>query len=546
MQHLSRPHVIPTFTLTLLMALTLSAAAQDSLQNRRHRQFVERRQRALDDFQFEMQQLADHCRSQGLTDTAAEVEQIQWRANSLDSSTRPSTLIAPPISEKLPAEEFAARQRAAKLQTDCGSELYRLARAALKANLNTMAFLIIGDVLRVDPDHRLARRIIGQEQFHDPARKDEAGYAGEWITPFEKKMRGGRNPHILHPEFGWIPRRDLAKYEDGLRPWKAGWISQEKERLQRQDFSNALELRTEHFLLKTNVPREEAVVVSQQLEAFHQWLSENFAGFFDTPAELEKRFLTAQSRRRRSHTPPPMKILYFRTRNEYLAAIRDKVPPDIETNGLYWQPTSTAYFFSNSRTQGLDTVFHEATHQILDLHTRRARRAAARALSIRTRQPVQEWVLGGSGDFWLIEGLACYFESLNFASETATVGNSEHVRVRAARVRLLRNNYYVPLRIFTRLGKDEFQHNPMRPRLYSQASGVVHFLMHYDHGRYRDALVALLSAVYRPDAKHPLQRPSLAQITGTSFETLDRQYREHMLELNAASQEPVLASQEEE
>ena len=151
-----------------------------------------------------------------------------------------------------------------------------------------------------------------------------------------------------------------------------------------------------------------------------------------------------------------------------------------------------------------------------------------RLLARLRRQRPQEWILGGDSEFWLIEGLACYFESFRVEDGAITVGRPDHIRIVAARTRLLRDNFYMPLETFCRLGKDDFQHHANVKQLYSQASGVAHFLMHYDDGRYRDDLVRLLTSMYRPDARNLQRRPNLSTITGVPFATLDQQYREHM------------------
>ena len=55
-------------------------------------------------------------------------------------------------------------------------------------------------------------------------------------------------------------------------------------------------------------------------------------------------------------------------------------------------------------------------------------------------------------------------------------------------------------------------------------AGLTNFLVYYDGGRYRDALVAYLQAVYNGN-----QNPAiLFELTGTEPKTLDRQYREFM------------------
>jgi hypothetical protein len=89
---------------------------------------------------------------------------------------------------------------------------------------------------------------------------------------------------------------------------------------------------------------------------------------------------------------------------------------------------------------------------------------------------------------------------------------------------LLNDDFYVPLAEFCSYGMQKLQADPRISTLYSQAAGLTQFLVHYDGGRYRDALVAYLSTVYS-GTDTPT---TLTQLTGTSFAELDEQYREYI------------------
>ena len=68
------------------------------------------------------------------------------------------------------------------------------------------------------------------------------------------------------------------------------------------------------------------------------------------------------------------------------------------------------------------------------------------------------------------------------------------------------------------------QRDPKIKSLYSQAAGMTNFLIFYDGGRYRDALVAYLIDVYTgQDAPD-----TLSNLTGCSYAELDQQYRRFM------------------
>jgi hypothetical protein len=152
------------------------------------------------------------------------------------------------------------------------------------------------------------------------------------------------------------------------------------------------------------------------------------------------------------------------------------------------------------------TLYHEATHQLFHESRPVAAQVAQKA------------------NAWIVEGIAMYMESLHDEDGFHVLGGFDDLRMKAARYRLLNDKFYVPLDEFTGYGFPKLQGDARMATLYSQAAGLTHFLIHYDNGRYRDALVAYLEAIYngRDDAR------TLSQRTGTGYAELDRQYRQFM------------------
>jgi len=524
--------------LVVVLLLPGLLSAQDETRDRRHRQLLERREGILSSLGRDLTALEGWCRDQGMPEAAEELQGLGQSLLAETENPELPRLVVPPVSDALTANEHVWRQRLQKLREERASEIYTLARSALRAGFPSLAFAMIADVVRLNPDHKFARSVLGQELFSDPARRDDRDYAGEWVSPFEKQMRSGAKPQVRHPQYGWIVAASVDRYENGQRPWKGDWISSEKESELRRDFRNAWEIPSEHFLVRTNVSLEEGVQLSTKLEIFHAWLQQNFAAFFDTPKSLQERFEKA-GRPAAARKSRPLEVHYYATRDEYQKRVMGKVPANIETNGLYWQPDRTCYFYRNPVKLDLSTLFHEATHQILDVATSDARRVAARARAVKLRQrQAEEWVLCQNANFWLIEGLACYFESFEADdSGNVTLGDPGYVRFETAWQRLLDPAYqfYLPAQQFFGLGKDEFQSHPQISPLYTQAAGYAHFLMHYEDGLYRDDLIELLAQVYRPDADQLLTEPSFSRIAGVGWSQVDQQYREHMRNLEALS-----------
>ena len=510
-----------------------TAADDDSTRDRRHRQLLEKRQSILDALQRDLDSVRTWCTEHKLPEADAEVAELARQILSPDADYSPSKLVTPPVSKSLSIEDQQWQLQLRHHREERAKELYTLARSTLRAGFPSLAFMMIGDVIRTDPDHKYARSILGTQMFTDPVRKDDPEYAGEWVSQFEKLIRSGSRPNVYHEKYGWLPAGNVARYDEGLRPWKGDWVSAEKDAELRRDFRNAWEVRSENFLVKTNVSLEVGVQLSQRLEIFNNWLQQNFAAFFDTPQALQDRF-EAASARSPVRKQNQMEVHYYATREEYQKRVEGKVPVNLETNGLYWEDDRTSYFFDNPEKIGFSTLCHEATHQILDLATRESRQVAARARGLKLRQrPAPRWKLGERSNFWIAEGIACYLESFDVEDGHVSVGRPDFVRFDIARQRVLdpKFYYYLPAKKFTALGQDEFQHHPQITQLYTQGAGFSHFLMHYEDGLYRDDLITLLSEFYRPDPDSVLEEPSLSKISGVSFETFDRQYHAHMQNL---------------
>ena len=102
--------------------------------------------------------------------------------------------------------------------------------------------------------------------------------------------------------------------------------------------------------------------------------------------------------------------------------------PNIGISGGVYDPDETrqAYFFAG---KGADerTLYHEATHQLF-------------ALS----RPISPEVVR-KGNFWIVEGIAMFMESLRVEDGYCVLGGFDDERMHAARYRLLHDHFYVPL-----------------------------------------------------------------------------------------------------
>lgn len=481
-----------------------AAVHADSPDDRSLELFRQRHEELHREFADSLQELVAFCEKNDLPEAARRLRKL---AEPLDPQVlRVETLpreVQPEIPPDLPADERSWRVRLRFRQKEYAKNLYRLSRQALHAGHPSFAFRLVREVAHHDPDHKWARRLLGYVQ-----------YAGEWVTPFEAHMR--RTDHVRHETFGWLPKAHVERYENGQRYFRGRWISAAQEAELRRDFDNAWEVRTAHYLVKTNHSLKRGVQIARALEEFSRVFRQTFAAFFNTPEQLRKRFRVTSNDPRRGRISRPYRVHYYRTREEYNRRLADKIPQITITNGLYYTPDRTAYFFHTPERDNLPTIYHEASHQLFYESSARDRE------------------IGKGANFWVVEGIACYVESFQQEEGGHSLGDPSYVRFRAARHRYFQDGYYVPLAHFARMGRQQFQNSPNISKNYSQASGLAHFFMHYDGGRYRDALIEHLKQLYSVRRRVRRNPDSLAELTGVGFAELDRQYKEHLQQMHDA------------
>lgn len=450
--------------------------------------------------------IADFCDKQGFSEQA---ESIRAMAQPADLKTfraqELSRKIAPGLPDDLTGVERQWRVEWRHLKEQQAIKLYQLAQRVLELGNVRFAYHLIHEAVRYDPDNIFVRRFLGFEQS-----------GNEWVTPFELRMR--RDRKVKTERFGWLPKAHVPRYEKGERFFHRGWVSAAKEAELRRDFKNAWVVRTEHYVIKTNYSLERGVRLSRQLEAFYRTFYETFSGFLTT---ADQRQSLAKGRGgRRNGTSSQFEIHYFRDKDDYVKHLEKRVAQIRITTGLYLTDTGTAYFYhvpemdEDPTGPASRTIFHEATHQLFS-ETRKNLRG-------------RTGMVGEKSHFWIIEGIACYMESFEQRGERIILGDPDYQRFRAARYRYLHDGYYIPLKRFAGMSAMEIKHSPEIRKLYSQASGLAHFFMEYEEGKYRDALVEHLSQLYSRNRKIRENPASLPKLVGVDYKSLDVEYGDYL------------------
>ncbi len=194
--------------------------------------------------------------------------------------------------------------------------------------------------------------------------------------------------------------------------------------------------------------------------------------------------------------------MFLKDRDEFQQALRGEIPPGLEVSGIYLGKQQVSYFYADEN-RGDTTLNHEATHQLFSESRRVVNPLAERA------------------NAWIIEGVACFMESLAVRGESITVGGFDAYRVQDQRYYMHRDKFYLPAAELTSLGVTALQRQANLGVLYAQAAALVDFLMFASGGAYRDGLVDYLLLVYvgrdRPG--------SLTTTTGLRPEEIDAAFK---------------------
>ena len=231
---------------------------------------------AHEDFRKSLEEIAQFCEARKLQ---LEADEIRKLAEPLDSNTLHAENLPKNIQleipQNLPDEERQWRTRLREARNTYAGVLYKQAQGALRAGLVSLAYDLVREVARQNPDHPAARQLLGYVQYN-----------GEWVTPYAKKML--LKNLVQTEKFGWLPKDHEQRYEEGERYYESRWISATKEAELRQDFNKAWTIQTDHYLIKTNHSLEAGVRLGRQLEDFYRIFFSDLRGLSDVQRTTRK------------------------------------------------------------------------------------------------------------------------------------------------------------------------------------------------------------------------------------------------------------------
>jgi hypothetical protein len=506
----SRAGRLAVLTLGLLIAAFIgrnSTAAADKTAD----SIAAAREQLYKSYAGQLQNLADDCASQGLAQQADLTK--KWLPHREPATFYVFILPADSAAPASLAETPAAQkwwQKFMEIRRGEAESLFTLARRALDEKQYALAFELARETVRENPGHEAARHVLGDRKHGDA-----------WVSAdVSRRLDAGQ---VWSDEFGWLPADRLKRYQDGQRNYRGNWITAAEDARLHSNIRNGWNVESEHYSIITNDSLESAAKLARRLELLNTAWRQIFVGFYARPAQVEQWFATPAPTAGKAAddsqptTPPENtkrhQVTYFHDKQQYVDALK-ALQPKIEMSiGYYSDAARTAYFFASDQPY-LGTLNHEASHQLF------------------RETPPASVDPGRKNNFWIFEAIACYMESLEehqlmdgeSYGSYLTVGGANAGRVPAARQRLQDDHFYVPFRELVTYGASELQHDPRVTTLYSQIAGQAWFLMHADHGRYRDALMKYLVDFYTGHTTVD----TLEKLTGEKFEQLDQQYADYM------------------
>jgi hypothetical protein len=438
-----------------------------------------------------LQELAVWCQSHGLKDEAQRTRACLGPSDpyKLYVAVLPKRVGSPSLPADASPDQVEWNSRLTRLRRDQANALYDLARRAARGGRASLAFELTLWAIRANPDHEAIRRLMGQQKLK-----------GQWCSLYEaRKLRAGM---VNHPKFGWLLQGQVARYEQGQRYTGGKWVSAQEDARLHQDIRTGWDVDSEHYTVHTNHSLEAGVALGRKLEKLYELWSQLFVRYYASAEQVIAQF---DGRRALGAELPRHQVVFFRNQADYNRALGMAYPNIDKTIGAYLQQTRRAYFFAGPEEDDR-TLYHEATHQLFH----------------ESRPIVSD--VGRRWNFWIVEGIAMYMESLREQDGFYVLGGFDDLRVHAAQYRLLNDNFYVPLADLTSFGMERLQSDPRIATLYSQAAGLTHFLVFAQNARYRDALVAYLVLVYSGRD----EPGTLSGLAGASYSDLDRQYRQYM------------------
>ncbi|WP_146594481.1 leucine-rich repeat domain-containing protein [Novipirellula galeiformis] len=205
-------------------------------------------------------------------------------------------------------------------------------------------------------------------------------------------------------------------------------------------------------------------------------------------------------------TRQKMRVVLFRDGNEYAATLSKQIPGIERSTGFYSDENRTTFLFAgHEETEA--TRRHELVHQLFREATRSSRGRGSRSAN--------DTMPGEGSGFWLIEGIAGYFESLRIGDGIATVGGWDASRLQYARYRTNVGGDFMPLQELEPEGRLAAQQRTDLARYYAHAIAHTHQLLdggNLENRKWIYHRLAMMYGIESPYPESPAPQPTMQQM----------------------------------
>jgi hypothetical protein len=217
-------------------------------------------------------------------------------------------------------------------------------------------------------------------------------------------------------------------------------------------------------------------------------VAQHFAEVSDRSSLLNR----LESNRPRLSSRHRMRIVLFADSQQYAATLGRSIPGIEQSTGFYSDERRTSFFYPDDSADAAATRRHELVHQLFREATRSTRTSP---------------LPGRTEDFWLVEGIAGYFESLHFENNRATLGGWDSPRLQFARFRVLSQRDMLPFAELIAGGQRQVQARSDLPRWYAHAIAQTHHLFDGPDDANRRWIYQQLAKLYQVDLEVPGASP---------------------------------------
>ncbi|KAF0242476.1 MAG: hypothetical protein FD180_3891 [Planctomycetota bacterium] len=262
---------------------------------------------------------------------------------------------------------------------------------------------------------------------------------------------------------GWVTKEEAAQRRKGLLPVGAEWLPAKDAAARHGKWAEAWEVRSAHFLVRTNTSEKEGLAMAVRAEELLVALRRELDGLTDP-------------------LPPPAapyEIHFYAARADLDAHI-DTVHAGkafLKSMGGFYSPQDKTSHFCPPAERSISTlddlVRHEATHHLLsDLWPNAA--------------------MHFKPGFWAWEGIACYFETIEVRDGKILTGRASHARLVMAKDDMQKGK-------FKTLEELAAADQNGLGSVYEQSAALAHFFMHSEGGKKREKFVEYLKIVSKGD-----------------------------------------------